>query len=253
MISKQTDLKRMNILNIPIDALTMDETVQLIDSSIQQKKFIRHVAINTDIIVKAQKDAVLKEAIETSELINADGIWIVWASRFLKQSLPERISATDLMGNLVKLAAEKNYKIFFLGAREEIVKATVDVYEKKYSKNIISGYRNGYFKKEDEINVARQIGVSGADILFVAISSPIKEIFLHRYQRVLGVPFIMGVGGAFDVISGSVQRAPIWIQKCGFEWFYRFLQEPRRMWKRYLFGNSKFIWMVLREKFRQMF
>ena len=112
------------------------------------------------------------------------------------------------------------------------------------------GYRNGYFTKEEEPFIAQEIADSGAQLLFVAISSPTKENFLYQYKNELSaVNFIMGVGGSFDVVAGLTKRAPLWMQKAGLEWFYRFIQEPKRMWKRYLVGNSKFIYLVLKELF----
>ena len=126
----------------------------------------------------------------------------------------------------------------------------MDNYTKQYSSDIIAGYRNGYFNKQEETSIAKQISNSGAHILFVAISSPTKENFLYQNKDLLKeVKFFMGVGGSFDVVSGKVNRAPLWMQKVGLEWFYRLAQEPKRMWKRYLIGNSKFIWLVLKERF----
>ena len=148
------------------------------------------------------------------------------------------------------IGSPKKYKIFFFGAQEEVVKKVVDIYSDQFSPNIIAGYRNGYFKKEEEESIAREIGESGANILFVAISSPTKENFLYENKGLLQkVNFVMGVGGSFDVIAGKVKRAPIWMQKVGLEWFYRFAQEPQRMWKRYLIGNTQFIRLVLKEAF----
>ncbi|HMK03585.1 MAG TPA: WecB/TagA/CpsF family glycosyltransferase [Ferruginibacter sp.] len=246
-------MNRINICNIPVDALTMQETLQLIDKSIIERKPIHHVVINAAKVVNAQKDPGLKESIVNCDIINADGQAIVWASRLFNTPLPERVAGIDLMESLVKLSAEKQYRIFFLGAKEEIVKAVVEFYSKLYNKDIIAGYRNGYFKKEEEQAVAGQIAESNADILFVAMSSPKKEIFLNTYKDLIRTPFIMGVGGSFDVVAGFVKRAPLWMQKSGLEWFYRVLQEPRRMWKRYLFGNSEFIYLVLKEKARLVF
>ncbi|MBE0499789.1 MAG: WecB/TagA/CpsF family glycosyltransferase [Campylobacterales bacterium] len=241
---------RINILNCPIDKLTMEETVKLIDESIQNKTHLHHVVVNAAKLVHMQKDKELYDSVVSSDIINADGQAVVWASRFLAQPLPERVAGIDLMQNLVKLASEKGYRVFFFGAKEEVVKGVVDKYAQMYSPDIIAGYRNGYFKKEEEERIARQIGDSGADILFVAISSPTKEIFLNTYKDVINTPFIMGVGGSFDVVAGKVTRAPLWMQRYGLEWFYRFLQEPGRMWKRYLYTNSMFLWLVLKEKFK---
>ncbi len=246
-------MSRISICNIPVDALTMEETINLIDKSIIERKPIHHVVINAAKVVNAQKDSELKESIVNCDIINADGQAIVWASRLFNTPLPERVAGIDLMEALVKLSAEKNYRIFFLGAKEEIVNSVVDFYSKLYNKNIIAGYRNGYFKKDEEQAVAKQICDSNADILFVAMSSPKKEIFLNTYKDLIQAPFIMGVGGSFDVVAGFVKRAPMWMQKSGLEWFYRVLQEPRRMWKRYLFGNSEFIYLVLKEKAKRIF
>lgn len=246
-------MSRINICTIPVDALTMQQTIGLIDKAIEEQRPVHHVVINAAKVVNAQKDAALKESIVSCDIINADGQAIVWAAKFLNSPLPERVAGIDVMQNLVKLAAEKNYKIFFLGAKEEVVKEVVNVYTNMYSSNIIAGYRNGYFTKDDEAVIAKQIADSGASILFVAMSSPKKEIFLNSYKHLISMPFIMGVGGSFDVVSGLVKRAPVWMQEWGLEWFYRVMQEPRRMWKRYLFGNSEFIYIVLKEKWKQTF
>lgn len=246
-------MSRISICNIPVDPLTMQETIQLIDKAIIERRPIHHVVINAAKVVNAQNDEALKESIVSCDIINADGQAIVWAARFLNNRLPERVAGIDIMENLVKLAAEKKYRIFFLGAKEEVVKEVVNIYSKKYGKEIIAGYRNGYFNNEEECAVAKQIADSGASILFVAMSSPKKEIFLNTYKYLIQTPFIMGVGGSFDVVSGLVKRAPMWMQKTGLEWFYRVMQEPGRMWKRYLFGNSKFIYLVLNEKRKQIF
>jgi len=244
-------MNRVSICNIPVDALTMEETINIINKAIVENKPIHHVVINAAKVVNAQKDADLRESIVNCDIINADGQAIVWAAKLLNRPLPERVAGIDLMESLVKLAAEKHYRIFFLGAKEEVVKGVVEKYSKQFGPAIIAGYRNGYFKKEEEESVANMIATSQPQILFVAMSSPKKEIFLNTYKKQINAPFIMGVGGSFDVVSGLVKRAPVWMQKAGLEWFYRVMQEPGRMWKRYLFGNSAFIWLVLKEKARQ--
>jgi len=245
-----TTHKRIYVFNCPIDALTIQETLQIIDSAIKEEKHIHHVVVNAAKIVKIQEDKELYESVINADIINADGMAVVWASRFLGQPLPERVAGIDLMQELIRLAYREGYKIFFFGAREKVVRKVIEKYSREYSPDIIAGYRNGYYSKEDEPLIAKQIGESGANILFVAISSPKKEKFLYKYKDVLkNVNFIMGVGGSFDVIAGKVKRAPKWMQKCCLEWFYRFVQEPRRLWKRYLVGNTKFVILVLKEFF----
>lgn len=241
---------RIKILNTTIDNYTIGETLQIIEEIIENKKQLHHVVVNAGKIVAMQTDLQLRKSVNESDLINADGQAVVWASKALGQPLKERVAGIDLMMNLVESAFKNHYKIFFFGAKEEVVKTVIDIYANKYSPNIIAGYRNGYFKKDEEKDIANQISKSGADILFVAISSPTKENFLYENKELLSnVSFIMGVGGSFDVVAGKVKRAPIWMQQSGLEWFYRFIQEPKRMWKRYLIGNSKFIALVLKEKF----
>lgn len=246
--------KRIDFLGIPVDALTMEETIGEIDQAILENRKINHVVINAGKVVAMQQDRQLFESVASCDIINADGQAIVWASRFLGTYLPERVAGADLMQELVKQASRKKYKCFFLGAKEEIVKRVVSIYTEKYGDDIIVGYRNGYFKAEEKEDVALQIANSGAHLLFVAITSPQKENFMYEYRKLLkDVNFTMGVGGTFDVVAGLTKRAPVWLQRIGLEWFFRFLQEPRRMWKRYLYGNSKFIYLIVKQKFKTVF
>jgi len=244
-------LKRIEFLGIPINSLTMEETILSVEKAIEENKQINHVVVNAGKIVLMQKDKELYNSVVSCDIINADGQSIVWAARFLGNKIPERVAGADLMQELVKLSFRKKYKCFFFGAKEEVVRKVVNIYSQRYGKEIIAGYRNGYYTREEEPLIARQIADSGTQLLFVAITSPKKENFLYEYKDLLSrVNFTMGVGGTFDVISGLTKRAPKWMQNIGMEWFYRFLQEPRRMWKRYLFGNARFILLVMREKFR---
>lgn len=244
---------KINFLEIPLDALTMSETIEKIDSAIKENKHINHVVINAGKVVSMQKDKQLFESVVSCDIINADGQSIVWAARFLGKYLPERVAGADLMQNLVQLASQKGYKCFFFGAKEEVVKKVVNIYTHKYGDSVIAGYRNGYFDKTEEPEIAKKIAESGAQLLFVAITSPRKEIFMYEYRDILSnVNFTMGVGGTFDVIAGITKRAPNWMQSIGLEWFYRLIQEPRRMWRRYLLGNTQFIGYVLKEKFLRL-
>ena len=244
--------RRINFLSIPIDAYSMDDTINLIDQCILNDRQAQHVAINAGKVVAMQTNKDLYDSVVGCDVINADGQSVVWAARFLGQYLPERVAGIDMMEKLVALAYEKSYQCFFFGAKEEVVSKLVSDYSQKYSPDIVAGYRNGYYSDEEELAIARQIADSSANILFVAITSPKKEIFLNKYKEILkNVNFTMGVGGSFDVIAGMTKRAPLWMQKSGLEWLYRLLQEPKRMWKRYLVGNFKFFILVLNEKFRR--
>tara|TARA_B000000565_G_scaffold76363_1_gene54355 strand:+ start:162 stop:830 length:669 start_codon:yes stop_codon:yes gene_type:complete len=211
---------RIKFLNIPIDAITMKDTINLVEKTIVAKKQIHHTVVNASKIILMQKDAELEKSVIEADIINADGQAVVWAANLLGLNLPERVSGIDLMESLVEMSYYKRYKCYFLGARENIVQKLVAIYKEKYSEDIIAGFRNGYFNEQEECDIARKISESGANILFVAITSPKKEIFLNKYKDQLkNVNFIMGVGGSFDVISGKIKRAPIFMQRIGLEWF----------------------------------
>lgn len=243
-------MSRIQLLNTTIDNLSMQETLALVEEKIQAGQQLHHVVVNAGKVVALQKDLELRQSVNQSHIINADGQAVVWASRFLGKPLKERVAGIDLMASLVEMAHKNNNKIFLFGAAEEVVKTVVEKYSEIYSPNIIAGYRNGYFTPSEEEEIAQQIASSGTQMLFVAITSPIKENFLYKYRDTLqNVNLIMGVGGSFDVVAGKTKRAPKWMQNAGLEWFYRFAQEPKRMWKRYLVGNSKFIYLVMKERF----
>ncbi|HEX2967702.1 MAG TPA: WecB/TagA/CpsF family glycosyltransferase [Bacteroidales bacterium] len=242
---------KVDFLGIPVDSHTMEETISRIDEAIKADEHINHVVINAGKVVSMMKDRELFNSVLSCDIISADGQSIVWAARILGKKIPGRVAGVDLMQELIKLASVRGYKCFFLGAREEVVKKVVERYTKEYGPGIIAGYRNGYFSSEEESEVAMQIAGSGANMLFVAITSPKKEKFLYKYESVLRkVNFTMGVGGTFDIIAGLTKRAPKWVQNMGMEWFVRLAQEPGRMWKRYLVGNTTFIYLVMRERIR---
>lgn len=240
-------------MGTPIDNLSMHETLSSIAMAIEKRRHLHHTVVNAGKIVSMQRDPQLRESVVNADIINADGQGVVWASKLLGKPLKERVAGIDLMEELVRLASRNQYKVFFLGAKEEVVRTVVEHYSEIYSPDIIAGYRNGYFKKEEEPAIAKQIADSGANILFVAISSPTKENFLYQNRETLQrVNFIMGVGGSFDVVSGLVRRAPLWMQRSGLEWLYRVYQEPRRMFKRYMVGNARFLALVLKYKLLQL-
>ena len=239
---------RITLMGCQVDNLTMEETLAKVEGFIQSGRPHQHVVVNVDKLVKASRDPALRCIINECALINADGMPVVWASRLLGKPLKERVAGVDLFEALMARAGDKGWRVFLLGAREEVVRAVKDLYQRKYPKLAICGVRNGYWKGEqEEAQVAAQVTDSRADLLFVAISSPKKEQFLGRWQDAMKVPFAMGVGGAFDVAIGKVKRAPRWMQKAGLEWFYRFLQEPRRMFRRYFIDDMAFIWLFIKE------
>lgn len=238
----------ITMMGCRIDNLSMEETLARIGEFIRSGQPHQHVVVNVDKLVKASRDAELRRIINECALVNVDGMPVVWASRLLGKPLKERVAGVDLFEALMRRSGEAGWRVFLLGAREEVVAAVADTYRRRYPALAVAGYRNGYWQGEaEEAAVAEQVRASHADLLFVAISSPKKEQFLGRWQASMRVPFAMGVGGTFDVAIGRVKRAPPWMQRAGLEWFYRFLQEPRRMFRRYFIDDMAFLWLFIKE------
>jgi N-acetylglucosaminyldiphosphoundecaprenol N-acetyl-beta-D-mannosaminyltransferase len=240
--------ERITLMGCSIDNLSMEETLQTIEGFIHTGRPHQHVVVNVDKLVKASRDPELRQIINDCALVNVDGMPVVWASRLLGKPLKERVAGVDLFEALMRRAGDKGWRVFLLGAKEEVVSKVAATYQHKYPRLVLAGYRNGYWKGEaEETQVVEQIRDARPDLLFVAISSPKKEQFLGRYQAEMKIPFAMGVGGTFDVAIGHVKRAPVWMQKSGLEWFYRFLQEPRRMFRRYFIEDMAFVRLLLKE------
>ncbi len=238
-------MNRIEFLGCPLDAATMDETVKIISERVEQKLFTQHVVVNVAKIIHMQADPVLSESIRECDIINIDGMGVVLGARLLGHQVPERIAGVDLFHQLLKMSAERQFPVFLLGAEDEVVTETCKRLEKLYPTLKIAGYHHGYFWADEE-KMVTTIQQSGARLLFVAITSPKKENFIHKWKDVLGVDFVMGVGGTFDVVAGKVKRAPMWMQKYGLEWLFRVIQEPGRMWKRYLVTNSKYACLLIK-------
>jgi UDP-N-acetylglucosamine 2-epimerase (non-hydrolysing) len=239
--------KRVEIMGCKVDNLTMEETLQAVEELIHNGRPDQHVVVNVDKLVKASRDPQLREILNRCSLVNADGMPVVWASRLLGTPLKERVAGIDLFEALMGRAAERGWRVFLLGAKEEIVRKVRDVFTERHPGLQVVGHRNGYWKPHEEEAIATMIRDTKPDLLFVAISSPKKEQFLGRWNAHMNVGFAMGVGGSFDVAAGLVRRAPVWMQKSGLEWFFRFLQEPRRMFKRYFWDGLAFFGLLARE------
>jgi len=242
-------MHRIDLMGCPMDVATMGETVQQIDSAVAEGQFTQHVVVNVAKLVNMRKDPELDASVRECDIINIDGMGVVLGARMLGHDVPERVAGVDLFHELLAMSARQGYSVFLLGAKDEVVSETARRVQAQYPDLKLAGYHHGYFW-DDEKALVERIRASGAQLLFVAITSPKKENFINKWRDQLGVTFVMGVGGTFDVVAGKVQRAPVWMQKAGLEWFYRVLQEPGRMWKRYLVTNSVFAWLLLREKLK---
>ena len=251
MIRKSDSISDTRLLfGLDVEAATQDQVLQECRSALVDRRRLLIGVVNAAKIVNLHRDPLLRDSLLECDIIVADGQSVVWASRLLRRPLPERVAGCDLFEALLGVAEEDGRSVFLLGAKPEVLRLLQERLAVRYPKLRIAGARDGYFKADEHRAIANEIRESGADMLFLGITSPKKEIFLGTYANELGVPILHGVGGSFDVLAGVTKRAPIRWQKLGLEWGYRTLQEPRRMWKRYLTTNTRFILLTGREVFR---
>lgn len=238
---------RVRLCGVGIDPLSMDEVVLRVESAISASRRLAISVINVAKLVNMQRDPLLRGSVEAGDVIVADGMPLVWLSRLKRRPLPERVAGIDLMYRLFELADRKTLRVFLLGAKPDTLDRVVEIAGRQYPRMIVAGWRDGYFTAEQEEEVARTVAEARPDILLVAMTSPKKELFMNRWGDFMNVPVVHGVGGSFDVMAGLTRRAPRWMQRAGLEWFYRVLQEPRRMWRRYLVTNTLFLGLAVRD------
>jgi N-acetylglucosaminyldiphosphoundecaprenol N-acetyl-beta-D-mannosaminyltransferase len=238
---------RARVLGCEIDRLDMDETVRRCAELIEAGGPAQHVAVNVAKIVALRDDPRLEEIVAGCELVSVDGQPVVWASRLLRDPLPERVAGIDLMFRLLELAEARGYRVYVLGARQEVLETAVARLRARHPRLAVAGYHHGYFADEASAEICELVRAAEPHILLVAMSSPRKEYWLAEHLEDLGVPFAMGVGGSIDVVAGLTRRAPAWMQRSGLEWFYRFAQEPLRLGPRYLRTNGRFVALLARE------
>lgn len=242
--------RREWVLDLPMDLLTMDESVDRAERLIATGRPHQHVVLNAAKVVKAQTDVVLRESIEQAAIVNIDGQAVVWAARMLGVDAPERVAGIDFMDALLSRAAARGWSVYFLGAADDVVAKTVAVEQQRHPGLRVAGFRNGFWAADDEAGVVAGIAATEPDILLLAMPTPKKERFAAEHLDHFGASLVVGVGGSFDVVAGLTRRAPRWMQRAGLEWFHRLCQEPGRMWKRYLVGNTQFVKLVLAERRR---
>lgn len=237
---------RVFFLDAPVDLLSFEDTVERAVAAMHNRQPIRHVALNVAKLVKMRSDAELRRDVEESDIVGIDGMGIVYGLKLFGEFGATRVSGCDLMMALLERCAKGGFRPYILGAKREVLERAAAEAQRRWPGLVFAGLRDGYFKPEDEPSIVAEIAGSKADCLFVAMPTPHKERFLHKYTAALGVPFVMGVGGSVDVLAGHVSRAPHWMQANGLEWFHRLSQEPRKMLWRYASTNTAFAGLLLR-------
>ncbi|HXT12322.1 MAG TPA: WecB/TagA/CpsF family glycosyltransferase [Candidatus Angelobacter sp.] len=236
------------ILGVPFDNVTTSETIDAIQRMVESGKPHYLVTANVDFLVQAQEDVELRRILFDAHLVLCDGTPLLWASQLLGNPLLERVAGADLVPLLLRVAAEKGYRVFFLGATPESCAQAVENLKKKHPALIIADYYSPPFNKlleMDHEEIKARILAAKPDLLFVSLGCPKQEKWIAMHYRSLGVPVSAGVGATIDFLAGTVKRAPVWMQRIGTEWIYRLAQEPRRLFKRYFKDLWVFGWKLL--------
>jgi N-acetylglucosaminyldiphosphoundecaprenol N-acetyl-beta-D-mannosaminyltransferase len=236
---------------VRVDRMSMPETLDRVDTFIAERVPHRIVTVNLDYLRHAHSHAGFSEALEAADLAVADGMPLVWASRLFGRPLKERIAGVDLADRCARLAATKGYRLFLLGAGPGVAQSTAGVLKERYPGLAIAGTYTppeGEFSAEEERAIEMAIRAAAPDILLVALPTPRQELWNHANSRRWNVPVVIGVGAAFDMLSGEVRRAPGWMQRSGLEWLFRLVREPRRLWKRYLVHDTAALFRILKSR-----
>jgi N-acetylglucosaminyldiphosphoundecaprenol N-acetyl-beta-D-mannosaminyltransferase len=250
VLNYRLGVRRILVAGCPVDHFSLETAVSELQQRIREGIHTLVMFVNVFKVAEYHSNPALRMSMEGAEMLLADGIPIVWASRVLGNGLPGRVTGVDLMEAVLAMCAEQGYRVFLLGAQQEVLLAAVETLNRRYPMLQIAGFRNGYFKDDEEDAIAREINNSHADVLFLGMSSPRKELWASRNFQRLSVPVCQCVGGTFEIIAGTKHRAPRWMQVCGLEWSYRLLQEPRRLWRRYFISGLTFSRLVSAELFQ---
>jgi len=244
-------LPTFSILGIRIHNITREEALQEVEALITRADGARTVFfVNAHCINVAADDPAYRTALNRADLVLPDGVGIRIAGRILGTRVRDNVNGTDFFPMLCERLDRRGASVFLLGALPGLAEKVANWIRAHFRSVEVAGTHDGYFSPQQEPEVVREVASSRADVLLVAMGVPLQELWILRHRDELGVRVAFGVGGLFDFYSGRIPRAPYWMRRIGLEWFYRLLQEPRRLWRRYLIGNAVFIARVFRARFR---
>lgn len=247
-------MARIKFMNTEIDNLTMQEALEAIDKLIQENKSAYVVTPNVDHIVQLETNKELQDVYANASLILTDGKPLLWIAKWYGTPIKEKISGSDLFPLLCKMAAEKGYKMFFLGAAEGVAAKAAENLSNRYKGlQVVGTYSPPYgFEKDQEemAKIKKMIKEANPDILIVGLGCPKQEKFIYYNREELGVPISLGLGASFDFEAGNIKRAPRWMADHGLEWMYRITQDPKRLIKRYFVDDMKVLGMVIKYRTR---
>ncbi len=235
----------VRIFGVRVDPLTYRELIERIAGYIDAGTPHQIATVNPEFVMTAQHDAAFRQALEAADLCMADGVGLLWAARRLGHPLPERVTGSDSVPMIAAEAARRGWRVYLLGAAPGVAERTAAILEARNPGLRIAGYFPGSPRDEDADDIIARIQATRPDVLFVAFGAPAQDLWIAHYRDRLGVPVMMGIGGAFDHITGVRKRAPEWVQRVNLEWLYRLVTQPWR-WRRQL-ALPRFAWRVWRQ------
>lgn len=246
---------RIKILNTEVDNCTLDEALEKIEAFIMDKMNAYVVTPNLDHLVMLERDLQFRKVYEDADLVLVDGKPLIWLAKANKTPIKAKISGSDLFPQIAELCAKKGYKMFFLGAAEGVAQKAAERLEQKYQGlNVVGTYSPPYGFENDQAEIKRiikQIRRARPDVLIVGLGAPKQEKFIWRYRSILQVPVSLGLGASLDFEAGEKKRAPKWMSDHGFEWLYRMIQEPKRLFKRYFVDGVMIIPLMIKYRKRK--
>ncbi len=242
--------KKVQVMNVSYSNMDHGELLEAAVSCAADRRQAMIVFLNTDVVVKAEKDRALARIIRESEYVLADGMPLVWISRLFRRPLKEKVSGSDFVPLLCERAAREGFSVFFVGGKPEVLDLAMKRLAARYPGIRIAGFDSppvGFEKDRAEIRrLNDKIRNAAPDILIACLGCPKQEKYLYKFRKSLGVPLCVCAGATVDFLSGTVKRAPAWMSDHGLEWFYRFLQEPGRLFKRYFIDDMRVLGLVVR-------
>jgi N-acetylglucosaminyldiphosphoundecaprenol N-acetyl-beta-D-mannosaminyltransferase len=247
-----SDRQRITLFGCPLDVVDFEETAAWCMATVQgNAPPCQLMTINAQSLLLVVDDPTVSDAVRQAAMVVGDGVSIALATRVLGLPWKGRVTGVDLTQRILTDGMRIGLKVFYLGATADIVSRLVRLTAERYTGVQVVGWQDGYYDRANDGPLIERIRASGAQVLFVGMPTPYKEIWLHKNLERLGVRLAIGVGGTFDVMTGQVRRAPVWMQRSGLEWLWRMILEPRKMWKRNVVYNSRFLYLLLREKLKR--
>ena len=250
-------MKTVRMFGISVASITLSEASEVFSEMARKKETRVIFTANAEHIALLTSNREFQKAYHEADFVLADGMPLVWFSRLIGERLPERVTGSDLLPELCRMAERKSLKVFFLGGTEDVTPKAIENLLKRFPSMNVVGFATPWidFAHDEKIHsdLLETINQSGADIVFIGFGAPKQEVWIARNQKKLKTGIVLAVGGTFDFLAGKTIRAPLWMQKTGLEWFWRLIHEPKRLWRRYLIGNVIFLliaWNECQKKYK---